>query len=143
MATSVAFASDEPSYKNTFDYIERSGRLWGVAVVALNKDNSVTLEDANTPDYGYGLMMFDLQHNVVNSVTIKQGQSCSLADGHHVFLEYELKKVNDGRLMFVVTDRFDARSFGGEVKEEKKTITISPYKMKDKKPRETNVPDKK
>ncbi|MBW2172448.1 MAG: tyrosine-protein phosphatase [Deltaproteobacteria bacterium] len=119
---------EKPSYENTFDYLEKTCRLWGVAAVSLNEDNSITLEDEKTSGYGYGLMMFDFKHNVVDAVTIRQGQSCSLADGRHVFLKYELEKVEDGNLTFVVTDKFDARSFGNGVKEEKKTMIISPYR---------------
>ena len=120
--------SEQPSYENTFDYIEKTHRLWGVAAISLNEENSITLEDDKTSGYGYGLMMFDRNHNVVDSVTIRRGQSCSLTDGRHVFIKYELEKVEDGKLTFVVTDKFDARSFGNGVKEENKTTTISPYK---------------
>jgi len=120
--------SEQPSYENTFEYIEKTGRLWGVAAISLNQDNSVTLQDAKTSGYGYGLMMFDSKFNVVDALTIGQGQSCSLADGRHVFIKYELKEVEDGNLTFVVTDKFDARSFGDGIKEEKKTLTILPYK---------------
>jgi protein tyrosine phosphatase (PTP) superfamily phosphohydrolase (DUF442 family) len=121
--------SDQSSYKNTFDYIEKTCRLWGIAAVSLNEDNSITLEDEKTSGYGYGLMMFDFNHKVVDAATIRRGQSCSLADGRHVLIEYELKKVEDGKLTFVITEKFDAGSFGGGVKEEKKTMTLSPYKL--------------
>lgn len=120
--------SHRPSYKNTFEYTEKTGRLWGVAAINLNEDNSITLQDEKASGYGYGLMMFDLNHNVADAVTITQGQSCSLADGHHVFIQYELQEIEDGKLTFVVTDKFDARSFGDGIKEEKKTLSISPYK---------------
>jgi protein tyrosine phosphatase (PTP) superfamily phosphohydrolase (DUF442 family) len=119
--------SDQSSYKNTFDYIDKTCRLWGIAAVSLNEDNSITLEDEKISGYGYALMMFDFNHKVVDAVTIRQGESFSLSDGHHVFIEYELEKVEDGKLTFVITDKFDARSFGDGIKEEEKTMTVSPY----------------
>ena len=126
----VALAQDKARYEDTFDYIEKTGRLWGVASVTLNKDQSVTLVDAKSTGIGYALMMFDSRNKVVKSVTIKTGQSCTLSDGRHAFFTYELKSIDGQKLTFVVTDKFDARSFGDGIKKTTKTLTISPYKAK-------------
>ena len=117
----------EPNNKTTIDYIRQTGRLWGVAEVALNENGSITLVDAKSSGVGLNLMMRDANNKVVDSVTLSPGQSCSLSDGRHVFITYELKAVEAGRITITVTDKFDARSFGDGIKETKDTITISPY----------------
>lgn len=125
----VVSSSKEPDYKNTIDYIEKTGRLWGIAEVRINGDHSVTLVDTET---GYGsALMFSLSE-VVKSRTIKAGERCTLSDGHHFFITYEFKESKNGKIAFIVTDKFDARSFGDAVKKETKTITISPYKEEQK-----------
>ncbi len=139
MTTGFAYASEKPKYKSTSDYIQKTGRLWGIAEVRINKDNSVTLTDADS-GYGCGLMMS--LSKVQKSATIKVGESCTLSDGHHAFITYELKKSEKGKVAFLVTDKFDARSFGNGIKKETKTITISPYK-EEKKPQQKNAPGKK
>lgn len=125
----VSFASKEPDYKNTIDYIEKTGRLWGIAEVRINADDSVTLVDAES---GYGSELMLSLGEVVKSRTIKAGESCTLSDGHHAFITYEFKESKKGKITFIITDTFDARSFGDGVKKETKTITISPYKEEQK-----------
>lgn len=124
LVTKVAFASETPEYKSTIDYIQKTGRLWGIAELRLNKDNSVTLVDAES-GYGFGLMM-SLSGNQ-KTATVKVGESCTLSDGHHAFITYELRKSENGKISFLVTDKFDARSFGDDINIETITITISPY----------------
>ena len=116
----------EPESSSTIDYIRQSGRLWGVAEVALNDNGSVTLIDAKSTGVGLNLMMRDANNKVVDSITLKPGQSCSLSDGRHAFITYEFKAIEKGRIIINVTDRFDARSFGAGIKLNKATITISP-----------------
>ena len=59
---------------------------------------------------------------------LSTGQSCSLSDGRHAFINYEFKAIKQDRITISVTDKFDARSFGNGIKETKSTVTISPYK---------------
>jgi ribosomal protein S4E len=119
---------EEPKNNTTIDYIRRTGRLWGVAELKLNDNGSITLIDAKSSGVGLNLMMRDADSKVVDSVTLRPGRSCSLSDGRHVFITYELKSIEAGRITFAVTDKFDARSFGNGIKETKETVTISPYK---------------
>ena len=113
----------------TIDYIRRTGRLWGVAEVTLNENGSITLIDAKDSGYGYGLMMMrDPDYKNVDSITLTPGQSCSLSDGHHVFITYEFKAIEQDRIIITVNDKFDARSFGDGIMRAKATITIPPYK---------------
>lgn len=116
----------EPESSATIDYIRRKGRLWGVTEVALNDNGSITLVDAKSSGVGLNLMMRDAKNKVVDSVILTPGQSCSLSDGRHVFITYELKAIEQGRIVINVTDEFDARSFGDGIKESKETVTISP-----------------
>jgi len=121
-------ADRAPNSSATIEYIRQSGRLWGVAEVALNKNDSITLVDAKSSGVGLNLMMRDPNHKTVDSMTLTPGRACCLSDGHHVFITYELKAIEQGRIIITVTDKFDARSFGDGIKETKETITISPYK---------------
>lgn len=121
----------EPSGSATIDYIRQTGRLWGVAEVTLNDNGSITLINAKSSGVGLNLMMRDANNKVVDSVTLSPGQSCSLSDGRHAFITYELKAIEQGRIIITVTDKFDARSFGDGIKKTKKTITISPYKKEE------------
>lgn len=115
----------------TIEYIRQTGRLWGVAEVALNESGSITLVDAKSSGVGLNLMMRDSNNKVVDSVTLKAGRSCTLSDGHHVFINYELKAIKHGRIIIAVTDEFDARSFGDGIKRIKATVTISPYEKEE------------
>ncbi len=121
----------EPNSSATIDYIRQSGRLWGVAEVTLNENGSITLVDTKSSGVGLNLMMRDAKNKVVDSVTLRPGQACSVSDGRHVFITYELVAIKDGRIVITVTDKFDARSFGDGIKETKETITISPYKKQE------------
>jgi len=38
------------------------------------------------------------------------------------------RKHAQGKIVFVVTDKFDSRSFGNGIKIEAKVVTISPYR---------------
>ncbi len=124
----------------TIDYIRQTGRLWGVAEVTLNENGSITLIDAKSSGVGLNLMMHDANNQVVDSVTLSPGQSCSLSDGRHVFITYEFKAMEQGRVTITVTDKFDARSFGDGIKQTKATINISPYKNQDL-PQKTGLHD--
>lgn len=126
----------EPEQNTTIDYIRQTGRLWGVTELKVNVDNSITLVDAKSSGVGLNLMMRDSDNKDVDSVTLSPGQACSFSDGRHVFITYELKAIEQDRIIIKVTDKFDARSFGNGIKKEKKTITISPYK-KQNSPRQT------
>jgi len=126
--TPGCWPEEDPNSSATIEYIRQSGRLWGVAEVALNKNDSITLVDAKSSGVGLNLMMRDPNHKTVDSMTLTPGRACCLSDGHHVFITYELKAIEQGRIIITVTDKFDARSFGDGIKETKETITISPYK---------------
>lgn len=120
---------EEPNNNTTIGYIRQTGRLWGVAELRLNENGSITLIDAKSSGVGLNLMMRDANNKVVDSITLTPGQSCSLSDGRHAFITYELKAIEAGRITITVTDKFDARSFGDDIKRTKATITISPYKQ--------------
>lgn len=117
----------DPKNNTTIDYIRQTGRLWGVAEVTLNENGSITLIDAKSSGVGLNLMMRDSKHKSVDSITLTPGQACSLSDGRHVFITYELKEIDAGRIIITMTDKFDARSFGDGIKQTKGTVTISPY----------------
>lgn len=121
----------DPKNNATIDYIRQTGRLWGVAELKLNENNSITMIDAKNSGYGYALMMRDSKQKIVDSITLKPGRACILSDGRHAFITYELKAIEDSRIIITVTDKFDARSFGDGIKKAKKTITISPYKKQE------------
>ena len=129
----VIGCSNEEEQKDMtmIDYIQQTGRLWGVAELKLNENNSITLIDDKSSGAGLNLMMLDFESKVVDSVTLSPGRSCSMSDGRHSFITYELKAIEDSRIVFIVTEKFDARSFGDGIKRQKKTITISPYKTQD------------
>lgn len=124
LLTGFVYGAEKPEYKSNIDYIQKTGRLWGIAEVKINDDNSITLIDAES-GYGSGLMMS--LSKVQKSATLEVGQSCSLSDGHHAFIEYNFTKLKDGKITFFITDKFDARSFGDGIKKETKTATITPY----------------
>ena len=116
----------EPKYKSSIDYIQQTGRLWGISEVMINNDASITLVDAKTGP-GRGLMMSLSKPQ--NSTTIKPGESCLLTDGHHAATVYKLQKIEQGKLTFSITEKFDARSFGKGITTETKTVTILPYRV--------------
>lgn len=137
LLTGFVSGAGKTKYKSTMDYILKTGYLLGIAEVKLNKDNSVTLVDAKS-GYGAGLSMSLAKK--IDSATIKIGESCVLRDGHHASITYELKKIEKGQLTFLITDKFDARSFGDSIKKETKTITIAPYKNKEKNGKQNLLP---
>ncbi len=113
-----------PEYKSAIDYIQQTGRLWGISEVRINSDALITLVDAETgPGCGLMLSLSEPQ----KSATIKPGESCSLKDGHHASIAYKLQKIEQGKLTFCITEKFDARSFGKGLTTETKMISISPY----------------
>lgn len=115
------------SYTSTIDYIQKTNKLWGVSACIINGDKSVALVDSKDKGYGFGLWMADGKGSILEKATLKSGQSCELADGHHTFINYKFIGVKDGRIIVEVTDKFDARSFGHGVKKQKKRLTIFPY----------------
>jgi hypothetical protein len=116
------------SYKTSIEYIENTSNLWGIASVTLHDDVSVTLADATNSGFGYGLMMFDSEQILRDQVTLKKGESCSLSDGDHAFLSYTYQGLSaQKQIMFRVTDRFDARSFGDGIKELTKSVFVRQY----------------
>lgn len=125
---SISAAQERAKYADTFDYIGKTGKLWGVEQVLLNSDGTVTLIDARRSGYGHGLMMLDGKRNVVERAVLSVNQTCLLTDGDHAFISYEFNAASDGLITFTVTNRFDARSFGQGVKEEKRTFRIQPYR---------------
>lgn len=122
---------EAPNSSATIDYIQQTSRRWGVAEVILNENSSITLVDAKSSGVGLNLMMRDSKHKTVDSITLSPGQSCTLSDGRHAFITYELKATKQGRIIIAVTDEFDARSFGDGIKRMKAAITISPYKKEE------------
>jgi hypothetical protein len=116
------------SYKTSIDYTVKTSNLWGIASVTLHDDGSVTLVDATTNGFGYGLMLSDSGLIQRDRVTLKEGESCSLSDGDHAFLTYTYQGlIAQKQIMFCVTDRFDARSFGDGVKELTKSVFVRQY----------------
>ena len=102
----------EQNSSATIEYIRQSGRLWGVEEVALHDNGSITLIDSKSSGVGLNLMMRDSNNQVVDSITLKPGPSCILSDGRHVFITYNFKAIETGRIVINVTNEFDARSFG-------------------------------
>jgi hypothetical protein len=128
LAVSTVIGQEKPTYMGTLDYIQKTGRLWGVKELLLNTNGTVTFVDAKNSGYGHGLTMFDSKDKAVDQVVLSPSQSCSLSDGRHAFIKYELSANKDGVVTVVVTDRFDARSFGKNVTAVTKTVQIKPYK---------------
>jgi len=131
-------AVKEVTDRNCFDYIQRTGKLWGICEVAINDaTGTVTLVDARYTGYGHGLAMYDCENKVSSQVTLKVYQHCRLSDGHHASMKYEIISIKDGIVEVVVTERFDARSFGKEVTEKTETISVKSYKDIDANPDST------
>lgn len=124
---STLYAQDKQSYDNTIDYILKTQRLWGISEVRVNEDGTVTLIDAKNLGYGYALFVFDGKGGFLEQITLSPGQSFELTDGHHAFITYELVKAEKDKIIFVVTDKFDARAFGEKIRIETKEVTITPY----------------
>jgi hypothetical protein len=114
-------------YKSTIDYIQKTNKLWGISACTVNKDGSMTLVDRKEKGYGYALWIPDGKGGFLEEVTLKPGKSCELIDGDHAFITYKFIGFKDGWIIIEVTDKFDARSFGGEAKQERKALMIIPY----------------
>ena len=112
LITPGCWPDEDPNTDTTIDYIRQTGRLWGVAEVILNENDSITLFDAKSSGVGLNLMMRDANNKTVDSITLSPGQSCSLSDGRHAFIIYELKEIEQGLINFMVTQKFDALFLG-------------------------------
>ncbi|MBL6991579.1 MAG: hypothetical protein ISR65_17475 [Bacteriovoracaceae bacterium] len=113
-------------YEGTMDYIEKTKRLWGIASVVHNKDDTITIIDAKNSGYGYGLSLRDTKYKFASTVTLSSGESCSLLDDHGT-ITYKFLGLSKGNVIIEVTDYSDARSFGGGITEKVKKIKIQPY----------------
>ncbi len=126
-AYSALCAQDKQSYDSTTDYILKTQRLWGISEVRVNEDGTVTLTDAKNSGYGYALFVPDGKGGFLEQITLSPGQSFELTDGHHAFITYKFVKVEKDKIIFAVTDKFDARAFGDKVRIETKEVTVTPY----------------
>ena len=113
----------QPS-STTISAIEESGKLIGVEQIMLKNDDSVILTAGKCTPH---LVMRDGSGRDVNSATLKVGQECQFSDFRHVTIKYKLVDIKEGTLYFLVTDTFNAISFGGAVETWAKTVAILPY----------------
>lgn len=131
---------DEVTSMNSLNHIQRTGKLCGICEVAINDAaETVTLVDARYTGSGRGLAMYDCENKRASQVTLKVNQHCRLSDGHHASMKYVIKSIKDGMVEVVVTERFDARSFGKEVTEKTETISVKSYKDMDTNPDSTGL----
>jgi hypothetical protein len=141
-AISCAALAQQPEYNGDIDYMKKTGRLWGIAELRVNTDDSVSLVDANYSEDaerqipGYGLFFWQMaEGNLVtpgddhNQITLRKDQACMLSDGHHAFITYTLTGIEEGTAIIRVKEKFDARSFGDGVMETTETFRIKPYKI--------------
>jgi hypothetical protein len=140
-AVSIAAEREKPKYAGTLDYIQKTGRLWGVKELVLNANGTATLVHATRPGYGYGMWMLDANDKVVDQIVLSPHESCRLSDGDHAFIKYELKAVKDGVATVLVKDKFDAASFGKGVTEESKTVQVKAYKDEKAGPKQPSAGD--
>ena len=117
----------ETAYTSALDYIEQTGTLWGIAGCLMNPDGSITLVDRTQSGAGFLLWIAAKDGAAAEQVTLRQGESCQLTDGHHAFITYAFLGLQDDRIRIEVTDTFNAISFGGTVEERRDTVTIEPY----------------
>lgn len=116
-----------PKYESTFEYAEKTKQLWGISSVTLEADGSVTLIDATNKGYGHGMLLLSSDNERADNITLRKGDKCVLSD-HHASIIYLFKDISSAsQLVFTVTDTFDARSFGDDIKEAKKDVVILPY----------------
>jgi hypothetical protein len=115
LITPGCWPDEDQNNNTTIDYIRQTGRLWGLAEVILNENNSITLVDTKDSGYGFALTMRDAKSNAVDSITLTPGRKCSLSDGRHAFITYEFKAIEQDRIIIEVTDEFDARSVDGNL----------------------------
>lgn len=135
IASSTRFRRNIDKTESCIDYIEQTGKLWGVSEVTVNDNQTVTMVDATHGGPGYGLTMYDGAANFVASLTLTVGQSVMLSDGHHASLQYTIKSIGSGSAEIDVLERFDARSFGRGITEEKGIVKIASYKGFDSSPK--------
>lgn len=128
IASSARFRASKEKVDSCIDYIEKTGKLWGVSEVAVNENQTVTFVDAEHDGYGCGLSMYDSAANFVSSLTLEVRQSCSFSDGHHAFLKYEVTAIGSGVASIAVLERFDARSFGKGLSEKTASVKVASYK---------------
>jgi len=108
-------------------------KMWGICEVAINNaDGTVTLVDAKHD--GRGLAMYDAENKWVSKVTLHENQYCLLSDGDHASTKYTIKSIKEDIVEVIVTDRFDALSFGQGITEKTKIIFVKPYKDLDMNP---------
>ena len=127
---STTGSADEVKKPNSVHgYIEQTSKLWGISEVIINEDGSVTLFDSKTTEPGYGLSLRNSDKKSVDQVTLKPKEVCSLTD-HHACITYRFLTVDGSKIAFSVSDKFDARSFGGGIKEDTKILSVKPYEKK-------------
>jgi len=114
-------------YTSTIDYSQKTKKIWGIAACTVNTDGSVTLVDSTTTGYGYALWIPNGTGGYLPEVTLRPGESFDLIDGHHAFITNTFLGITDEGISIDITDKFDARSFGGEIKEQRAIVTIEPY----------------
>lgn len=119
---------------NNIEEIRNTSELPGIREVLLNADGSATLFDLLHQGRGHGLMMFDNDRKRSEQSTLKPGESCLLADGHHGSITYTFLRSEGGKLYFEVTDTFSATSFGGAVQTDTATVAIGEFKKQDEMP---------
>jgi hypothetical protein len=128
----IAFNADGfcAEYKSTIDYIEKTNKLWGIAGCTINDDGTITFVDRQKSGVGEGQFLWidDETNSFPDRITLKQGESFDLIDGHHAFITYTYLGLENNRISINVTDKFDARSFGDGIKVNKKDVIIFPYK---------------
>jgi len=115
-------------YRGTIDYIQKTSRLWGMSACVVNEDGSITLIDARDKGYGNGLWIPDGKGGRLEKVILKPGESCGLIDGHHISIAYKFIGLEGGKIAIEVIDIFNAKSFGGEIKEERGKVLVNPYR---------------
>ncbi len=115
-------------FDSAMDYIKKTSKLWGVSKVILNENNRITLVDRKKQGHGYALGLMNKNHEWIDEITLKPNESCLLTDGRHAFITYKLISIRNSNIVIEVIDKFDARSFGDDIKEEMETVTIKPYK---------------
>lgn len=135
IASSTKFRRNIDKAESCIDYIEQTGKLWGVSEVTVNDNQTVTMVDATHGGAGCGLTMYDGAANFVASLTLTVGQSVTLSDGHHASLQYTIKSIGSGSAEIDVLERFDARSFGRGITEKRGIVKVASYKGLDSSPK--------
>ena len=100
------------------------GRLPGVSSLSIGSDGVVCIDTQNT-----GMRVWDGKGEPSFSARLGPGQSCKVSDGRHAFLTYKNLGVENDEALILLTDKFDAASFGGGVTESKRTVRVRPYNI--------------